>query len=237
LGRGSTWRLYAKADGQWAEWTKAPPARRTSGPTAGVAARGPPWRRGARSRLSRLRSRPRQCLRSFRPCSASRVRVVRDKQPRVLLLAAKVPAHTHFSFPWGTARDLHRDRRSSAPRQATKDAYLQDVLDGSDGTRTRDLRRDRPSQARRRSATIPSVRHHLQALLPRRLMLSAWLNQSSNRRLGHEWAAKSCLLRQRRGGWRDTWRCCGGGVASLREQEPAQATECSGSVSTPSSRS
>jgi hypothetical protein len=32
-------------------------------------------------------------------------------------------------------------------KQATKDVVLQDVFYGSDGTRTRDLRRDRPSQA------------------------------------------------------------------------------------------
>jgi hypothetical protein len=35
--------------------------------------------------------------------------------------------------------------------------------DGSDGTRTRDLRRDRPSPGRRRPATRPSDRPHLQA--------------------------------------------------------------------------
>jgi hypothetical protein len=40
---------------------------------------------------------------------------------------------------------MHGDRRSSAPNVATKDTVLQDVFDGSDGTRTRDLRRDRPA--------------------------------------------------------------------------------------------
>jgi hypothetical protein len=36
--------------------------------------------------------------------------------------------------------------------------------DGSDGTRTRDLRRDRPSRAQRRPATNASEQPHLQAL-------------------------------------------------------------------------
>jgi hypothetical protein len=36
------------------------------------------------------------------------------------------------------------DRRSSAPRLTTEGLDLQDVFHGSDGTRTRDLRRDRP---------------------------------------------------------------------------------------------
>jgi hypothetical protein len=42
----------------------------------------------------------------------------------------------------GSARDPE-DRRSSAPVEATKDAALQNVFSGSDGTRTRELRRDR----------------------------------------------------------------------------------------------
>jgi hypothetical protein len=68
-----------------------------------------------------------RCGRSFRlrglpgtsgPCGDSRRSLVRDVRMR-------------------------RSRRSSALVQATKDAYLQEVY-GSDGTRTRDLRRDRP---------------------------------------------------------------------------------------------
>jgi hypothetical protein len=39
-----------------------------------------------------------------------------------------------------------------------------DFEDGSDGTRTRDLRRDRPSRAQRRPATNASEQPHLQAL-------------------------------------------------------------------------
>jgi hypothetical protein len=49
------------------------------------------------------------------------------------------------------ARDLRgmaRSRRSITPMLTTKDADLQDVY-GSDGTRTRDLRRDRPLQGAR----------------------------------------------------------------------------------------
>jgi hypothetical protein len=44
-------------------------------------------------------------------------------------------------------RDLHvmaRSRRSLAPMPGNKTCYLQDVFYGSDGIRTRDLRRDRP---------------------------------------------------------------------------------------------
>jgi len=41
-------------------------------------------------------------------------------------------------------RGMRRSRRSFAPSQATKEADLQDFY-GSDGTRTRDLRRDRPT--------------------------------------------------------------------------------------------
>jgi hypothetical protein len=39
---------------------------------------------------------------------------------------------------------MKRGRRSWTPRPATKDAALQGIY-GSDGTRTRDLRRDRPA--------------------------------------------------------------------------------------------
>jgi hypothetical protein len=43
------------------------------------------------------------------------------------------------------------------------------VKSGSDGTRTRDLRRDRPNRAQRRPATNASERAHLQALFVLRL--------------------------------------------------------------------
>jgi hypothetical protein len=52
--------------------------------------------------------------------------------------------------------------------------------DGSDGTRTRDLRRDRPSRAPRRLTTNASQRAHLQALLVQRFAPLAWLSQSSD---------------------------------------------------------
>ena len=52
-------------------------------------------------------------------------------------------------------RGIAGGRRSSAPRQATQQAILQGFY-GSDWTRTRDLRRDRPSQAPRRLATNSS---------------------------------------------------------------------------------
>jgi hypothetical protein len=58
---------------------------------------------------------------------------------------------------------MKRDRRF-APTSATKDADSQGIY-GSDGTRTRDLRRDRPSRVPRRSTTNVSERDRLQALL------------------------------------------------------------------------
>ena len=65
------------------------------------------------------------------------------------------------------------------------------MRDGSDGTRTRDLRRDRPSRARRRRATVASEQRYLQVLFVRGWLRSAWLSQASDRRLGHEWATAS----------------------------------------------
>ena len=61
---------------------------------------------------------------------------------------AKIPAKRHLSVSCGMSAGTHRDRRSSAPNVATEDALLQGIYSGSDGTRTRDLRRDRPVRAR-----------------------------------------------------------------------------------------
>jgi hypothetical protein len=52
-------------------------------------------------------------------------------------------------------RGMRRSRRSTAPASATRDADLQ-AFYGSDGTRTRDLRRDRPVRGSRRWTTIPA---------------------------------------------------------------------------------
>jgi hypothetical protein len=79
--------------------------------------------------------------------------------------------------------------------------------DGSDGTRTRDLRRDRPSRAPRRPATNASERHICRAFQLWSQAGTAWLSQSSNRRLGHEWATRSCLHGQR-SGWRTREIAC-----------------------------
>lgn len=68
----------------------------------------------SRSHLSRS-SQPRIHGNGLRPFGALRVRVVRDGSRAFLLLAAKVPAHSLFSRPPGSARDLRRNRRSSAP--------------------------------------------------------------------------------------------------------------------------
>jgi hypothetical protein len=60
-------------------------------------------------------------------------------------------------------RPVQRSRRSVQPSRSCQLAATS--RDGSDGTRTRDLRRDRPSQARRRSTTNLPERLHLQVLL------------------------------------------------------------------------
>jgi magnesium chelatase family protein len=65
---------------------------------------------------------------------------------------------------------------------------------------SRDLRRDRPNQTPRRLTTNSTEQPHLQGFLTRQPPGAAWLSQSANRRLGHEWATKSRLHRQRRVG-------------------------------------
>jgi hypothetical protein len=61
---------------------------------------------------------------------------------------------------------------------------------GSDGTRTRDLRRDRPSRAQRRLATSSSERPHLQVLFgpssPLLRMVEPIVESTFGPRVGHE---------------------------------------------------
>src|SRR5215203_4906341 len=96
--------------------------------------------------------------------------------------------------------------------------------DGSDGTRTRDLRRDRPSRARQRPTTRASERPHLQALFaltqtPLR-MVGPTLEST---RVGHEMLSSTttsrlpgrllCLFPRRLGGALErfpAWSRCGG---------------------------
>jgi hypothetical protein len=59
-------------------------------------------------------------------------------------------------------RGMTKGRRSFAPDSATKDAHLQ-VLYGSDGTRTRDLRRDRPVISKK-SPPLPEEEEALQMM-------------------------------------------------------------------------
>jgi hypothetical protein len=74
-----------------------------------------------------------------------------------------------FARPFlrGIYRD-HGSRRSFVPRSTTKDPDLQELY-GSDGTRTRDLRRDRPNQGPRRSGTIHNESPHSQGFFGRGL--------------------------------------------------------------------
>jgi hypothetical protein len=103
------------------------------------------------------------------------------------------PAGCRRGFPVRDVHGMDGSRWSFAPKQTTRDADLQGFY-GSDGTRTRDLRRDRPNQVRRRASRNGLT---CRCFLPLRHLRSAWLSQSSDRRSGHEWATKSCLLGQR----------------------------------------
>ena len=58
----------------------------------------------------------------------------------------KLPANKAFSKSCGITAGHAKSRRSFTPIVATEHAHLQDVFSGSDGTRTRDLRRDRCDQ-------------------------------------------------------------------------------------------
>jgi hypothetical protein len=83
-------------------------------------------------------------------------------------------------------------KRTSVPAWTTQSLYLQAFhKSGSDRTRTRDLRRDRPTPGRQRQATIPQEQPHLQAFSYRHHFRSAWLSQSSCRCLGHDRATKA----------------------------------------------
>ncbi len=77
--------------------------------------------------------------------------------------------HLQQVFASGPTADAARLRPRCAPfapRKTTEECDLQaDLVDGSDGTRTRDLRRDRPSPAQRRPTTNASEQPHLQVLL------------------------------------------------------------------------
>src|SRR6266511_3813761 len=83
----------------------------------------------------------------------------------------------------GSARDRLKSRRSIAPKEATKDADLQDVFYGSDGTRTRDLRRDRPVRGSRRLATMPAQSLYSCGFPRFSRVSSAWLSEADFTRL------------------------------------------------------
>jgi hypothetical protein len=86
-------------------------------------------------------------------------------------------------------RGMKRGRRSFAPKPPTKGRDVQ-VLYGSDGTRTRDLRRDRPVRGCRQAATGPHKRLHSQeflAVTPSRYRMVPWIAQPAfGPRVGHE---------------------------------------------------
>ena len=75
---------------------------------------------------------------------------------------------------------------------------------GSDGTRTRDLRRDRPVRRSRRATTTPDERSHLQGFLLGRFSgyrMASWIVQPAfGPRVGHEMLA----YKQTRRRWRNS---------------------------------
>src|SRR5215207_6590913 len=78
-----------------------------------------------------------------------------------------------------------------APEQTTQLGYFAGTSkDGSDGTRTRDLRRDRPSQAPRRLATNSAEWPHLQGFLTPgstwHRMVEPIVQSTFGPRVGHE---------------------------------------------------
>ncbi len=81
----------------------------------------------------------------------------------------------------GCARD-ERGRQSIAPSLATKDSDLQ-VLYGSDGTRTRDLRRDRLVSRKRRWATMDAESLYSCGFSGFRGFDAAWLSEADFSRL------------------------------------------------------
>jgi hypothetical protein len=70
-------------------------------------------------------------------------------------------------------------------------------VSGSDGTRTRDLRRDRPIRVSRQAATRPDEHPYLLGLFTATFLDTAWLHGSLNKGLGHERATQCCLTRKR----------------------------------------
>jgi hypothetical protein len=101
---------------------------------------------------------------------------------------------------------MHFQTRSSCLARQRNTVFCRGFRSRSDGTRTRDLRRDRPSQVPRRLGMNSSERLHLQVVLRTSQPASPWLSQASNRRLGHERATNSCLPRQHGAGREDVSR-------------------------------
>jgi hypothetical protein len=127
--------------------------------------------------------------------------------PRLAGITGYRPASCGDSrpIPVRDLRGMEISRRRLRPVGQQKLPICRD-FGGSDGTRTRDLRRDRPSRGQRRPTTTPLNIFICRRFLSRGRLRSAWLSQSSDRRLGHEWATKSCLRGQQRA---STRKICG----------------------------
>jgi hypothetical protein len=102
---------------------------------------------------------------------------------RSCLLGRETTCKQTFSTRCGISAGRAGGRRSLTPKSATKDAILQAVFYGSDGTRTRDLRRDRPLRGSRRLATMDAESLYSCGSSGFSRLDSAWLSQTDFRRL------------------------------------------------------
>jgi hypothetical protein len=119
-------------------------------------------------------------------------------------------------------RMVHDDR-AGVSVETTKQAGLQEKsLSGSDGTRTRDLRRDRPNRVRRQPRTNESEQPHLQGVFAfgqSPFRMAAWILQPGfGPRMGHAPCGRVRLQTGRRRTWSATFVATrsGGGPTTCR---------------------
>jgi len=108
----------------------------------------------------------------------------------------KVPANRHFSSPAGSVRELRRTGgrlRQSRQRKMPICRMFSTGATGLEPATSGVTGRVGHNDAQRRTCLNGFICRHFSRS---RCRGSAWLSQSSNRRLGHEWATRLCLGRQ-----------------------------------------
>jgi hypothetical protein len=180
---------------------------------------------------------PRRGPRIRRPCRGLGVQAACSRLPVRRLLPARIgvvaavtaagPIPSQLGLGWTLlvsarmwARGLGHEGKFGASIGNNKCPFTGTLRGGSDGTRTRDLRRDRPSRARRRPPTSHSKRPHLQVLSgsgsrPLR-MVEPIVESTFGPRVGHEIL---CL-------W-TTQRAARGRFAVLPSHDPSGCLTCS----------